>query len=88
MAPTPPKKQQAEEIARRFGVNLRRVRKESGISQEELARLASLHRTEIGLIERGQRVVRVDTLIRLASGLDVGPGVLLEGIDDGVLGAE
>jgi transcriptional regulator with XRE-family HTH domain len=80
MAPTPPKKEQAAQIASRFGENLRRARKEAGISQEALAGLASLHRTEIGLIERGQRVVRVDTLIRLASGLQVPPRVLLEGV--------
>jgi len=80
MAATPPKKQQAAEIARRFGENLRRARKEAGISQEALARLSSLHRTEIGLIERGQRVVRVDTLIRLAGGLKVPTEVLLDGV--------
>src|SRR5262249_13754788 len=62
-------KKQAEEIARRFGENLRRARKRAAMSQEELAVGASLHRTEIGLIERGHRVARIDTLIKIASSL-------------------
>jgi transcriptional regulator with XRE-family HTH domain len=74
------KKFQSEEIARRFGQNLRRARKRAAMSQEELATGASLHRTEIGLIERGHRVARIDTLIKIASSLGVSPLELLEGI--------
>ncbi len=59
------------EVARRFGENLRRLRKGAGISQEELGLRCSLHRTEIGLLERGARVPRIDTLIKIASGLSV-----------------
>ncbi len=58
----------------------RRIRKRSAMSQAELAAAASLHRTEIGLIERGNRVVRIDTLIKLASALGVSPLLLLDGI--------
>ena len=42
---------------------------------------SSLHRTEIGLLERGARVPRIDTLIKVASALEVPPGELLQGID-------
>jgi transcriptional regulator with XRE-family HTH domain len=59
------------EVAKRFGENLRRLRKGAGISQEELGLRCSLHRTEIGLLERGARVPRIDTLIKIASGLGV-----------------
>jgi transcriptional regulator with XRE-family HTH domain len=59
------------EVARRFGENLRHLRKEAGISQEELGFRCSLHRTEIGLLERGARVPRVDTLIKIATVLGV-----------------
>jgi transcriptional regulator with XRE-family HTH domain len=59
------------EVAQRFGENLRRLRKGAGISQEELGLRCSLHRTEIGLLERGARVPRIDTLIKIASGLGV-----------------
>jgi transcriptional regulator with XRE-family HTH domain len=77
----PKDKKQSEEIARRFGQNLRRARKRAAMSQEELAVGASLHRTEIGLIERGHRVARIDTLIKIASSLGVSPLELLDGIN-------
>lgn len=59
------------EVAERFGENLRRLRRGASISQEELGLRCSLHRTEIGLLERGARVPRIDTLIKIASGLGV-----------------
>ena len=68
-------------VAERFGENLRRVRRREGLSQERLAARASLHRTEIGLLENGERVPRIDTLIRLAGGMVVPPGELIDGID-------
>jgi hypothetical protein len=37
------------------------------ISQEELALRSSPHRTEIGLLERGAQVRRIDTLIKIAT---------------------
>ncbi|MFP5389642.1 MAG: helix-turn-helix transcriptional regulator [Thermoleophilia bacterium] len=43
-------------VAERFGANLSRLREQSGVTQEELAFRASLHRTEIGLLERGGRL--------------------------------
>jgi transcriptional regulator with XRE-family HTH domain len=70
------------EVARRFGENLRRLRSEADLSQEELGLRCSLHRTEVGLLERGARVPRVDTLIKIASGLGVRIDcALLDGID-------
>ena len=75
------RKEQADEIAYRLGQNLVRLRRREGMSQEGLAERADLHRTEVGLIERGRRVGRIDTLIKLAAALSVGPEELLEGID-------
>lgn len=70
------------EVARRFGENLRRHRKAADISQEELGVRCSLHRTEIGLLERGARVPRIDTLIKIASGLGIRIDcALLDGIN-------
>ncbi len=72
---TPPR------VAERFGENLRRVRRREGLSQEQLARRASLHRTEVGLIERAGRTCRIDTLLQLAGAMGVPPGELLDGIE-------
>ncbi|HEX5762287.1 MAG TPA: helix-turn-helix transcriptional regulator [Solirubrobacterales bacterium] len=68
------------DIAARFGQNLLRCRKRVGVSQEELAVRASLHRTQIGLLERGGRLPRIDTLVKVAGALDVPAGELLDGI--------
>lgn len=67
-------------VAQRFGANLVCVRKRAALSQEQLGLLADLHRTEIGLLERGARVPRIDTLLKLAAALDIDPTELLEGI--------
>lgn len=71
----------SEIVAERSGSNLRRLRRREGLSQEQLAVRASLHRTEIGRLEHGERICRIDTLIRLAGAMAVPPGELLEGID-------
>jgi transcriptional regulator with XRE-family HTH domain len=71
----------SEEVAVQFGRNLFRCRRRAAMSQEELGNLASLHRTEIGMLEHGTRLARVDTLMKLAGALSVDPGELLEGID-------
>lgn len=69
------------DVARRFGANLRRVRRRADLSQEEVGARASLHRTEIGLLERGARVPRIDTLVKLSAALGVRIDcALLEGI--------
>ena len=69
------------DVAALFAANLTRCRKSAGFSQEELGVGASLHRTEISQLERGLRVTRIDTLVKLAGALSVSPCDLLEGID-------
>jgi transcriptional regulator with XRE-family HTH domain len=68
------------EVAVRFGKNLARCRKRTELSQEDLADRASLHRTAVGHIERGTRLPRVDTLVKLAGALAISPAELLDGI--------
>lgn len=67
-------------IAQRFADNLSACRQRADLSQEDLGIRASLHRTEISQLERGLRVARIDTLVKLAGGLGVEPSVLLDGI--------
>jgi len=55
----------------RVAANVRARRKDRGISQEELADLAGLHRTYVGSIERGERNVSIDNIERLAAALRV-----------------
>jgi transcriptional regulator with XRE-family HTH domain len=61
----------AREVAARFSENLIRFRKLADISQEELGLRADLHRTEIGVLERGARMPQLDTIPKLAGGLTI-----------------
>jgi transcriptional regulator with XRE-family HTH domain len=67
------------ELERSYGWNLRRIRRERGYSQEELAFRAEVHRTEISLLERGKRDPGVNMTLRLAGALGVAPGELFAG---------
>lgn len=63
------------------GARLRKIRQDAGISQEVLSGRCSVSRSVIGEIERGERVVTVTDLVRLAGGLGVSPATVLEGGD-------
>jgi len=62
-----------------FGVSVQKLRYGLGISQEELAERADLHRSYIADIERGARNPTLRTIKKLAKGLGVSPGDLLSG---------
>jgi transcriptional regulator with XRE-family HTH domain len=68
------------EVAQEFGVNVLLARRSADLSQEKLSRRAQLHRTEIGKLEKGERMPRIDTVLKLAGALSVQPGDLLKGI--------
>lgn len=55
----------------RFAENLRAIRIQQGLSQEDLAELADLHRTYVGSVERGERNITVDNMEVLADALGV-----------------
>lgn len=59
-------------------LNLRRLRKELGISQEDLAEKCGLHRTYVGAIERSERNITLQTLEKIADSLGVSPHDLLK----------
>ena len=66
------------EIAKAFGVRVKSVRTDRGMTQEALAEAAGLHPTFISNVERGYRVPSVPTLLRLAKGLGVKPSLLVD----------
>jgi transcriptional regulator with XRE-family HTH domain len=70
-----------QDIREQLGRNLRAQRERVGLSQEELGDKCELDRTEISLLERGQRYPRLDTLVKLSRALELdSPGTLLDGI--------
>lgn len=67
-------------LAERFAFNARRLRAAADISQEELAFRAEVHRTQVSLIEAGERLPRLETLVKLAGALGVTTNDLVDGI--------
>jgi len=63
-------------VKSRFGNRLRQLRDERGYSQEELAERAELHRNYVGGVERGERNVALENIVKLAKALSVPPGDL------------
>lgn len=79
------------EPTRQFVANLREAMAERGRSPAEVAARAELDDAHLGLILRGQRMVQLDTLVKLAGALEVPPDRLLAGvrwISDGHGGGE
>jgi transcriptional regulator with XRE-family HTH domain len=64
-----------------FGRRVREIRAQRGLSQDALARATDIHATMIGRLERGVREPRLSTILRVAEGLDVQPGDLLNQLD-------
>ena len=58
-------------INTRFGLKIVELRKQAGISQDELAYRSNIHRAYMGTIERGEKSVTLNTIEKIAKGLDV-----------------
>ncbi len=78
-APTPTER--ANRLA--FGTRIRDLRLERGLSQERLAEAADLHRNHLGTVERGEQNPTLDSIMALATALDVPPAALFEGWPEG-----
>jgi len=63
-----------------LGERIRACRHELGLSQQALAERARLHWTFVGQVERGQRNLSVNNLLKLAQALEVDPSVLVTGL--------
>lgn len=55
----------------KFGERLRELRNRSGLTQEQLAEKAKVHRTYIGMIERGEKNVTLTNIYKLAKALGI-----------------
>ena len=60
-----------KEILIKFGQKIRTIRLRQHLSQEKLAEKANLHRTYIGMIERGEKNITLLNIEKIANALDV-----------------
>jgi len=67
-----------DDLQRRVGLNLRRLRLQQGLSQEAFAEVLDVHRTYVGGLERGERNLTLRSLERLAARLEIDPLALLK----------
>ena len=71
---------QPNRTLRALANRIKELRDRKGISQEELAHRAGLSRTGMGFLETGKRWPRLDTLMKVAQGLNVTVDELLKGL--------
>lgn len=64
----------------RVAENLRSTRRRLGVSQETLGILAGLHRTEIGMLENAERIPRIDSVVKLATVLEIPVDQIVDGL--------
>lgn len=66
--------------AKILGINLKQYRLDKNLSQEAFADVCGLHRTYIGMIERGEKNITLVNLVKISKALDVSICKLLDGI--------
>ena len=66
------------ELIKIICANIRDVRKNKGLPQEELAEKCSLHTSYLAGVERGERNITIQTLEKIAQGLEISPVDLLK----------
>ena len=57
-------------VTERFGMRIKELRMQQGISQEELADRCGLHRTYISDVELGKRNISLENIERIVISLD------------------
>ena len=58
------------EVLIKFGKRIKQLREERGISQEKLGELAKVHRTYVGMIERGEKNITLINIGKFAKALN------------------
>lgn len=61
----------SSEIQKKFGDKVRTERQRLGLSQEELAYRAGVHRTYIGMVERAEKNITLNNIEKIAKALDL-----------------
>ncbi len=75
--PRPTQRSNEEELLHRFGRGIRRLREKRNLSQEDFAELADVHRTYVGMLERGEKSPTLGTVAAWARAFGLRPSDLL-----------
>lgn len=69
------------DITHELGIRIRHYRKENHITQEQLAEICGLHPTYIGQLERGEKNATVESIYKIALGLNISMSKLFEDLE-------
>lgn len=75
--PRPTQRPKEKELLLRFGQGVRRLREWRDLSQEDFAELADVHRTYVGMLERGEKSPTLGTVAAWARAFGMRPSELL-----------
>lgn len=78
----------ASAAAQVLGARIRERRESLGLSQEDVAHMSAMHVSNYGKIERGLSNPSLHTILRIASVLEVDPGVLIAGLSGDMVTAK
>jgi transcriptional regulator with XRE-family HTH domain len=67
-----------KELQKLFGRNVRRLREAHGLTQDEFSRKAGINRSYLGGVERGQRIICMDNIAKIAAALGVTPDIFFK----------
>lgn len=73
--------QDKQEFSKRLGFGIRDARIKEGLSQEKLAELCNMHRTYIGMIERGERNMTLYIYLKISYALKISAKDILAYLD-------
>lgn len=71
-----------DRVSQAFATALVRARNEAGMTQEQLADATKMHRTTIGLLERGLRCPSLETVIKLATAIGIHASDLVDSTEE------
>lgn len=70
------------ELQRKIGQRIRNIRKECGITQQDLSSIISVNQSYIAQVEQGKKNITIDTLAKISNALEVSLSDLLQGLDN------
>jgi transcriptional regulator with XRE-family HTH domain len=73
-------KPDSRNLAEQVGANIFRMRREAGLTQQELSRLTYIRQSDLSRLELGHYSPHLATLVKLARGLEVSAADFLQGI--------